>query len=290
MIEGSDADSFAYSLSNFEEIIFPCLEAVEPRSVIEVGAFRGATTRELLGWARDRYCAVTAIEPVPPDELLALEREQPQLRLIRETSHVALRELDSADVILLDGDHNYYTLSHELRLIADRSPGSRMPLLMLHDAGWPLARRDAYEAPDRIPEEHRQPIARGVGLRPGDAGVVRGGLYYDCVAEREGGPRNGVLTAIEDFVGEHPDLRAAVIPAFFGLAAVWHTHAPWADRVARLLAPWDRNPILRRLEENRVLHLIARLDLDYELHSRRATNGGRQPRLSAIRRHLSRGG
>ena len=52
MIEGTDADSFAYSLSNFAEILFPCLEAVEPRSVVEVGAFKATTTRDLLALGR----------------------------------------------------------------------------------------------------------------------------------------------------------------------------------------------------------------------------------------------
>ena len=53
--------------------------------------------------------------------------------------------------MILDGDHNYYTLSEELRLIAERASGARLPLLIFHDIGWPLARRDAYYAPERIP-------------------------------------------------------------------------------------------------------------------------------------------
>lgn len=269
MIEGSDADSFAYSLSNFAEILFPCLEAVEARSIVEIGAFRGATTRDLLDWAEARDCRVAAVEPAPPAELLELKRERPGLELVQETSLEALRHIELADVMILDGDHNYYTLSHELRLIGDRAPGAGMPLLLLHDVGWPLARRDAYEAPERIPEEHRQPIARHAGLALGEPGVVRGGLFYSNVAEREGGPRNGVLTAADDFVEEQDGLRLAVVPAFFGLGVIWHEDAPWAARVAAVVAPWDDNPMLRRLEENRLMHLIARLDLDAELDGER---------------------
>ena len=93
--------------------------------------------------------------------------------LVRETSLEALRHIELGDAIILDGDHNHYTLTNELRLIDDRA--ERLPLRVLHDVGWPLARRDAYEAPDQIPEQHRQPLARGVGLAPGDAGVVAAG-------------------------------------------------------------------------------------------------------------------
>jgi hypothetical protein len=174
-----------------------------------------------------------------------------------------------SDVIIIDGDHNYYTLSRELQLIQERWPGAEMPLLMMHDVSWPLARRDAYEDAERIPKEHRQPLARGVGLVPGDAGVNHAGLRFVCVAEREGGPRNGVLTAIEDFVADQEELSLGIVPAFFGFALLWHKGAPWASTVADIVAPFDRNPMLERLEKNRVAHLIARLQVDLELDEER---------------------
>jgi hypothetical protein len=65
-----------------------------------------------------------------------------------------------------------------------------------------------------------------------------------------------VLTAVEDFAADRPDLHVAVVPAFFGFGAVWDRRAPWADEVAAILAPWDRNPLRQRLEENR-LHQLA---------------------------------
>jgi hypothetical protein len=235
---------------------------------------------------------------VPPEELLELKRERPELELVRKTSLEALPDLEPAEAIILDGDHNYFTTSRELQIIDDRAPRAGMPLVLLHDVGWPLARRDAYEAPEQIPEEHRQPMAHAVGLAPGEPGVVPGGLFYSNVAAREGGPRNGVMTAIEDFIKERDGLCLAVVHAFFGLGVIWHEDAPWAGKVEALLAPWDRNPILKRLEENRIWHLIARLDLDHELDAERerAQRDGRQAtpqpsgfatRLSALRRRLN---
>jgi hypothetical protein len=86
------------------------------------------------------------------------------------------------------------------------------------------------------------------------------------VAEGEGGPRNGVLTALEDFVDRRSDRRLATVPAFFGLGVVWHQDAPWAGAVAEILAPWDRNPLLARLEANRVLNLATRHAESARLH------------------------
>ena len=66
-----------------------------------------------------------------------------------------------------------------------------------------------------------------------------------------------MLTAVEDFVAEHDALRLAVVPAFFGLGVVWRERAPWSGAMGALLAHWDRNPILERLEANRALHLAS---------------------------------
>jgi hypothetical protein len=128
----------------------------------------------------------------------------------------------------------------------------------MHDVAWPHGRRDDYFAPEQIPEERRQPLAgERAGLFPGEEGARPGGLPYPRSAAREGGPRNGVLTAAEDFVEGREELRLVVVPAFFGFGAIWHRDAPWAGDVAGLLDPWDRNPVLERLEANRVHHIAA---------------------------------
>ena len=48
-----------------------------------------------------------------------------------------------------------------------REAGAPLPVCFLHDVGWPYGRRDLYYAPERIPEEFRQPWAqKGLRLRP----------------------------------------------------------------------------------------------------------------------------
>jgi hypothetical protein len=64
-----------------------------------------------------------------------------------------------------------------------------------------------------------------------------------------------VRTAAEDFMKDRDDLRLVVVPVFFGFGVIWRRNAPWAERIAELLDPWDRNPVLERLEGNRVHHL-----------------------------------
>jgi hypothetical protein len=264
----TNPDEAGYSLGNFFEIWAACFDAAGVSSVIEVGAERGRLTQELLRWAAPSGARVTAIEPAPISDLLELVEEYPDLEVVEETSLEALEHLPIADAIVLDGDHNYYTLSNELRLIAERAPDGRVPLLVFHDVCWPLARRDQYAAPDRIPAEHRHPYGEDIKLVPGNPGTAERGLPFEWGALEEGGPQNGVMTAIEDFMADHDGLRVAVIPIFFGCGLLWPEDAPWSDEVAEIVAPWDRNPILERVETARVTQLVQRHSREQEIDER----------------------
>ena len=253
----SDPDLWGTSMAQSAELMLPCLDAAGVRSIVEVGAFAGDLTRVLVDWAEPAGARVTAVDPAPQDGLVALAREQPELELIRATSLAALPQLSELpDAVIIDGDHNYFTVSEELRIIGERAPGAELPLLLFHDVCWPHGRRDDYFDPELIPERYRQPVAGGAGgIVPGDPGLRPGGLPYPRSAAREGGPDNGVLTAIEAFVAGRPRVRLVVVPVFFGLGVAWHEDAPWSGELARILDVWDRNPILERLEANRVHHL-----------------------------------
>jgi hypothetical protein len=254
----NDPGRWGASLANNAEFLFGSLDAAGVRSVAEVGAYAGDLTRLLLDWAEPRGARVVAVDPDPKPPLAELEAQRSGLDLIRATSHVALAEMELTEAIILDGDHNYFTVAGELRLIAERSGDDPLPLILFHDVGWPHARRDSYEAIAEIPVDQRpHPVVEGGGLFPGEPGIRPGGLPMRHSAAREGGPRNGVLTAIEDFMASRDDLRLAIIPPFFGFGVLWQLDAPYAGALAELLDPWDGNPVLERLEANRVLHLAS---------------------------------
>lgn len=256
-LRGDDPGHWGHSMANMAELILPILEAAEVTTLAEVGAYAGDFTEVLVDWAAGADARVVAIDPLPQPTLIELSERRPELELIAETSAVALRDMEMPDAVIIDGDHNYHTVSEELRWIGERSAGADTPLLLFHDVVWPHGRRDAYYAPDRVPPEYQDSIVEGVGVFPGEPGVTSGGLPYKWAAKREGGPRNGVLTAIEDFLDGRDRMHLAIVPMFFGLGVAWHRDAPWADAVAALVAPWDRNPILARLEGNRTLQLTS---------------------------------
>jgi hypothetical protein len=252
----NDPTHWATSMAHHADLMIPCLDAVGAKSILEVGAYAGDLTRLLADWAAQAGARVMAIDPSPQPGLVQLAADRDQVELVRRTSFDALPEVERADVVVIDGDHNYFTVTRELELIEARAAGRDLPLLLFHDVAWPHARRDDYFAPEDIPAEYRHPIAgeKG-GLFPGDPGLRKDGVPYPKSAAHEGGPRNGVLTAVEDFVGSRDDLRLAVVPAFFGFGVLWPRSAPWADEVEEIVGPYDRHPLLERLEANRVHHL-----------------------------------
>jgi hypothetical protein len=281
----STPEHWDFTLLPFAGIIRGLLDAVGARSVVEVGADRGEFTAELLGWAAGADARVTAVDPEPAPELVELTHGRPELTLVRRPSPEALEDLDGADAVILDGDHNHYTVSEELRLLSRRFPAT---LILLHDVGWPHARRDTYYAPERIPEEHRQPLARDALVAPGQAGLASVGIGFPWAAEREGGPGNGVLTAVEDHLSGPAGRRLAIVPAFFGLGVLWPEDAPWAAAVAEIVDPWDGSPMLERLEEVRVASIVdaTRLNRQEEL-LRAMLNSGSfavAERISRLRR------
>jgi Methyltransferase domain len=282
----NDPARWGHSLANLAEIVLGCLDASRAKSVAEIGAYAGDLTRLLLDRAAQAGGRVVAIDPTPHDRLVELSVRDPELELIQETSHEALPHIPLPDAVIIDGDHNYYTVSEELRLIGERAPGPRIPLLMLHDVGWPHGRRDAYWNPERIPEEHRQPTVERPFVFPGEPGVVDAGMPMYASAEREGGPRNGVLTALEDFLDRRGNLHCATLPPFFGFAVVWHRDAPWAPALAEFLEPWNRHPVLERLEANRVYHVALGHRRSQKLKWATAALEAQQEENAMLRRHV----
>jgi hypothetical protein len=203
-------------------VIAPLVRVIAPSTIVEIGALRGDTTMSLLE-SLGSDVRLHVIDPVPqfdPDE--HARRFRGDYVFHGDTSLNVLPTLEPVDVALIDGDHNWYTVYNELRLLESqaRDAGRLPPVFILHDVSWPYGRRDGYYAPEQIPDRFRQPSAQ-LGLERGNPGLVDvGGLNrHVWNAAHEGGTRNGVRTALDDFLAvDPPAFRAVVLDFFVGLA------------------------------------------------------------------------
>jgi hypothetical protein len=268
-----------HSMAEFSEQIEGVLRAVGARSVVEIGGEGGQLTERLAGLG----VAVTCVDPAPSAHLRALAGDG-RVELVVGKSPGVLDELPRYDVYVLDGDHNFHVVSGELEATFAADPA---PVAILHDVGWPAARRDQYYDPDDIPAEHRRPLSFEGGAVPGERELQAGrgfrGAGAFAYALEEGGPRNGVLTAVEALLERRPDLELRRVPCVFGLGVVFAREAPHAEDLRRLLDPLHESQLLARLEENRLELYLEVLD------RRRAAEGldrARRDLLDGLEREL----
>jgi len=268
----------------WDKVIEPALVAAQARRVIEIGALRGETTVRLLD-ALGPDSELHVIDPEPMFDPAEHARRFPgRYAFHRDISHNVLPKLPPVDAVLVDGDHNWFTVYNELRMLREtaRRSDSPLPLLILHDVCWPYGRRDLYYAPERIPEDARQPFAAG-GLLPGRTDLAEGegmNQHLDNAVE-EGGARKGVMSALDDFVAEHDrPLRTVVLPIYYGLALVAEEELLAArPELARLL-DWlgsveGRYECLELSEAIRIHEQVAHHELQYSSRERLARTAGR---------------
>ena len=210
----------------WSSVIAPLLTALQPATLVEIGALRGDHTRRLLDFCRGHAAVLHAVDPLPVFDVPAWQQTYGACFVFhRQLSLEALPLVGPMDAVLLDGDHNWHTVFHELTLIdrLARQRGQPLPLICLHDVGWPYGRRDMYYNPASIPPEYRQPYRRaGLDLNSSEL-LATGGLSAHLHhAIQEGGPRNGVLTAVEDYLAAAPpgSLHFSQVPGFHGLGVL----------------------------------------------------------------------
>jgi hypothetical protein len=205
----------------WDRYIQPIFETVQPRCVLEIGADMGWNTRNILAYCRATGARADIVDPaLSPalQEVLSAYRREHTFHCLNSIH--AIPGLEVPDLALIDGDHNWYTVYQELELLyalaMDRKTAP--PIILFHDVAWPYARRDMYYNPDAIPSGHQHPYAY-VGMLPDVSELQESGMNCALAnATHEGGPRNGVLTAIEDFIASLAvEVRFYQLPFFNGL-------------------------------------------------------------------------
>lgn len=250
-----------YSMTVFSDLIFPVLELSKARNIVEIGADTGGMSSMLADYCQAHDGRLTSIDPQPRPEFREWVAANSQVQHVELLSLEAIPTLSGIDAWVIDGDHNWYTVYNEVMEAEKISRRDGKPFLaFFHDVAWPWARRDMYYAPDTIPAEFRHPYSRDDGVTLGYAGLRKGrgftGSHIMGIATHEGGPRNGVLTAIEDFMKERlsegREFGFAEIPGVLGLGVLFDIDAPWAGAAADLLLPFHQNKLLRLMEEDRM--------------------------------------
>lgn len=244
------------SMTAFWVVIKELLNIIKSPGLVEIGGNQGELTQKLCDWAKPYQAYVHVIETQPPDALKQVMEQYPFARLHVGLSLEILPILEKATCFIIDGDHNYYTVYNELKLITQYH---KPDLILLHDIGWPWGRRDLYYDVKTIPDDYRHDYITDpdLGIVPGNQGVLpQKGLRSNkgrfAFAKMEGGPRNGVLTAVQDFLSENPDYQLFSVDCVFGLGVLVPRNASYYAQIANALNRYVANPLITLLEQDRL--------------------------------------
>lgn len=240
-------------------VIRPCLSCIGARTIAEIGTGGGATTLLLAAYCKEHNARLHTIDTNPQINVRTFEETHaPYVLCYRGLSLDVLPHIPAYDALLIDGDHNWYTVFHELQLVERRQRETGMqPVVFLHDTGWPYARRDLYYDISLIPEDYRQE-SEVAGIDAVTDALSPVGLNPAFRhARKSGGERNGVLTAVEDFLHQHPDWTMVTVQGLFGLSILvpeplLRKHPDFLDFLKSLVPSDALEQHIKLLEEHRV--------------------------------------
>lgn len=274
-------------------LIQPVFDVLRPRKVVEVGSDFGHNTRHLAAWCAKHGAVVHVVDPAPKYDVDEwTEQYGDSIVFHRSLSLNALGRIGPADILLIDGDHNWFTVHSELQLAARqaRKAAASMPVVFLHDVLWPYGRRDLYYDPETIPEAYRQPHARR-GMRPGTPELLeRGGInahLWNSIYEND--LRNGVMTAVEDFLADNDEvMEFLLVPAVHGLAVILpkarlDEHPALRDLVDQFRLPDRVRDLVEMVESERIESVI---ELQEHKHDARETAEQRRVQIGELQDKL----
>lgn len=136
-----------------------------------------------------------------------------KIDFINDYSLNVLSDLKNYDAIFLNDDPNWYTVYNELNTI--KRNNEEFPLVFVCHNVFPHKRRDSYVNPDIIPKEFLNDYSRLLNYED----VLLEDDFYHAIDENTS--KNGVLTAIEDFLNENKSIGIADFKLINGIVILY---------------------------------------------------------------------
>ena len=137
-----------------------------------------------------------------------------QIKYEDEKTLNALANLKDFDAVFLNDDPNWYTTFNELKVIKENNDA--FPLVFICNNVFPHKYRDSYNNPDVIPDEFKNEYSRELILNNNIK--IRDDFYH---AIEENTSKNGVFTAINDFLDENSSIRLMDIRFLNGITILY---------------------------------------------------------------------
>lgn len=200
-------------MHHWDPIIKPILEWVKPHRIVEIGVYEGGLTRKLLEYLHANETEGQAdvkligIDPFPKFDGLKNHR---LLELHEDISLNVLPNIKDYQVVIIDGDHNYFTVYNELQAIDQNFQDmDYTPVIICHDT-VSCGVNDSYWADVFNTESHVPPE------------------FVDHPQNR------GLVRAIQDFIYNSPlPWKVEWHEDYPGVAVLWCSDFPREKKLLR---------------------------------------------------------
>lgn len=138
-----------------------------------------------------------------------------------------LPNLKGFDAIFLNDDPNWYTTYNELNIIKQNN--NEFPLVFICNNVFPHKYRDSYSNPNNIPDEFKNGFSKNLFL---NSEIVIHDDYYHATEENT--PKNGVFTAINDFLKENSSIDVLDVKFLKGITILYPKNSISQIRISKL--------------------------------------------------------
>ncbi len=173
-----------------------------------------------------------------------------------------LPTLNDYEAIFINDDPNWYTIFNELNII--KKNNKEFPLVFICNNIFPHKKRDSYKNPDVIPDEFKNEFSRQLFLS--DDIKIKDNFYH---AIKENTPKNGVLTAIDDFLEINKSIGIMDIKFIDGITILYPKNDisknklnTLKEEIGSYSLKYDK--LSDSIIENQILSNISKFDISYK--------------------------
>lgn len=224
--------------NNYELNIIPILNRFNVKKVLLIGLSNETILNKLLTYyIKNDEMLYTIDNEINAEDLINNKNNyQENIKHFKGQSLNILPYLKNFDAILINNDPNWYTVYNELNLI--KKNNLKFPLVFICNNKYPHKRRDSYINPNNIPDEYKHECYNKLPIKYEEDNKIKHAMIEDgfCHAIYEETPKNGVLTAIEDFLNENKNLKKIEIDFLEGITLIYNNSLITNNKIKKIIS------------------------------------------------------
>lgn len=248
------------SMVNYKPILFPLIESVVKQGVAEIGGYKGNHLKELNVLSKRKGVTLHSVNPankILPEDHLSYFSEV-EFFDQKSSDYFCTKKSQECDIFIIDGDHNFETVSLELENVLTRD---NVQLVVLHDTSWPCGYIDTFYDKESM-VKRKVANAGYMNLQKDSSDLslpFNFDIDFDEVAESKNDgleSNSGVTTAIEKSLSKCSDWGTIKISSIYGLTILYRDSLRSnTDFISKIEHIEYVKPFLDILELNRIMLL-----------------------------------